>query len=131
MANNFMANVSENFDMSEMADQIVQCYQAKGFNVRVLKMKNGVKLTFDKKCGGINFLLGMGLGISATCTLVGKDNDTLCVNFSDGDWIGKIIGCIVGWFLCFIPIITAIIGICKQLSLPKQIENDIQMIIAE
>lgn len=131
MANNFMVNVSENFDIEAMANEVAERYQAQGFQVRILKMKNGVKIIFDKKTGGINMLLGMGLGISATCMLSGKEHDTLNVTFSDGDWTGKIVGCIAGCFLCLIPLITAIIGIFKQISLPNQISNDIQMIASE
>lgn len=131
MANNFMVNVSENFDIEEMANEVAQRYQAQGFKVTVLKMKKGAKITFDKNCGGINMILGMGLGISANCMLTGKENDTLSVTFSDGDWTGKIIGCIVGWFLCMIPVITSVIGICKQSTLPNQIGTDIQMIASE
>ena len=131
MANNFMVNVPENFDVLDMANEVAQRYQSQGFKVNVLKMKNGAKITFDKNCGGINTILGMGLGISATCMLTGKEHDTLNVTFSDGDWTGKIVGCVVGLFLCFIPVITAVIGICKQSSLPNQISNDIQMIVSE
>lgn len=126
MANNFMVNVPENFDLEEFADEVAQQYQAKGFQVNTLKMKNSVKLVFDKKCGGINMLLGLGQGISATCSFVGKQNDTLSVNFSDGDWTGKIIGLVAGWFLCLVPFITAIIGSVRQMSLPKDISNDMQ-----
>ena len=57
-------------------------------------------------------------------------NNTVSVNFSDGDWTGKIIGFVVGWFLCFIPCITAAIGTARQLSLPKSIGNDATMIAA-
>ena len=131
MANDFMVNVDENFDLEAMANEIVERYQAKGFNVRILKMKKGLKITFDKKCGGINMLLGMGQGITATCMLTGKEEDMLNVTFSDGDWMGKIIGCIAGWFLCMIPLVTAVIGITKQLSLPKDIANDIQELACE
>ncbi len=131
MAENFMANISENFDIQKLTEELVQQYQAKGFNVRVLKMKNGAKITFDKKCGGINMLLGLGQGITANFTIHGKEKDTLSVTYSDGDWAGKIIGLIVGWFMCWIPCITAIIGIFKQLSLPKDINNDIQMLVSE
>ena len=131
MANNFMCNIEENFDIQAMVNELVQQYQAKGFNVRVLTMKNGVKVTFDKKCGGINMLLGLGQGITATCMVQGKEKDLLSVTFSDGDWLGKIIGLIAGWFLCMIPFITALIGVFKQLSLPKDISNDIQMIVSE
>jgi len=131
MANDFMVNVSENFDLDAMANEIAERYQAKGFNVRVLKMKKGLKITFDKNTGGINMLLGMGQGITATCMLTGKDSDMLNVTFSEGDWMGKIIGCSVGWFVCIIPVITAVIGITRQLSLPKDITNDIQELACE
>ena len=131
MANNFMVNVSEDFDIMAMADEIAERYQGKGFNVRTLKMKKGVKIIFEKNCGGINMLLGMGLGITANCMISGREGDILNVTFSDGDWTGKIVGCIVGWFLCFIPVITAVIGIFKQLSLPSEISTDIQMIASE
>ncbi len=131
MANNFTTNVSSNFNVTDLAEQIASQYQAKGFKVNLLKLKNGVKIVFDRKCGGINMLLGLGQGITATCTLHGKEKDMLSVDFSDGDWIGKIIGLIAGWFLCMIPFITAIIGLVKQLSLPKNIANDMQLIISD
>lgn len=51
--------------------------------------------------------MGLGKGITASCSL---QNNTLVVNYLEGDWIGKIIGLAVGWILCFIPFITAIIG---------------------
>ena len=60
-----------------------------------------------KNCDGINLLMGLGKGITASCSL---QNNTLVVNYLEGDWIGKIIGLAVGWILCFIPFITAIIG---------------------
>lgn len=130
MANDFMMNVPENFNLEEFASEVAQQYQAKGFQVNILKMKNSVKLVFDKKCGGINMLLGLGQGISATCSFVGKENDTLAVNFTDGDWTGKIIGLAVGWCICLVPFITALIGTVRQSSLPKEIQNDMQMIVS-
>ena len=128
MAKDFMLNVSENFDLDAFSEQITQTYQAKGYKVRVFKMKNGMKITVEKGVGGINMLLGMGSGITANCNLQGKDKDIFSVNFSDGDWIGKIIGLIAGWFLCWIPCVTAIIGIVKQTGLEKELTNDIQTV---
>ena len=131
MANTLMTNVTENFNLQAMAEEIKEKYQAKGFTVTVMTQKNGVRLKFDKKCGGINMLLGLGQGITATCMLQGKEKDNLIVNFSDGDWTGKIIGLIAGWFLCLIPFVTAIIGSIKQSSLPKEISDDIMMLVCE
>ena len=59
-----------------------------------------------------------------------QGEETLIVSFSDGDWTSKIIGFAVGLFCC-IPFVTAIIGTLRQLSLPKDIENDITVLAAE
>lgn len=130
MASNFSMNVSQDFNIGEFTEAISQQYQAQGFNVRVLKMNNSTKIVFDKGCGGMNTLLGLGQGISATCSLMGKDKDMLSVSFSDADWTGKIVGLAVGWIICFIPFITALIGLFRQLSLPKNIASDMQMILS-
>lgn len=131
MANNFMVNVSKNFDLDSMTTKITEMYQAKGFSVRTFKMKNGIKITVEKGVGGINMLLGMGQGITATCMLSGKEKDTLSVNLSNGDWMGKIIAIVAGFFLCFVPIVTGVVGIVRQTNLQKDIENDLQMAINE
>lgn len=70
-------------------------------------------------------LLGMGLGIKATISIKGN---LLTVIYSDAEWTGKIIGLAVGWFICLVPFITAIIGSVNQNNLPKQINNDITML---
>lgn len=129
MANNFMANVPEGFNLDDFVDEIVSKYQAQGFTVNVIKMKKNLKIKFSKGCGGINTILGMGQGITADVMLSGKEGDMISVNFTDGDWTSKIIACVIGWFLCFVPIITGIIGIINQTSLPKNIENDMQMLL--
>lgn len=126
MADNFMTNVPEDFNLEQMAVALGKQYQAIGYGVQMAKMKNGVRIKFEKNCGGVNMLLGMGEGITATCML---QKDTLIVNYSEGDWTGKWIGLGVGWFLCFIPFVTALIGVFKQLELPKKISNDIQMLV--
>ncbi len=126
MANNLMLNVDDNFDVNNLAEQLADTYRGKGFTVNVLKMKNGAcSLVLDKGVGGINMLLGLGLGVKVTLT---AKNGMLNVNYSDADWTGKIIGLAVGWFLCLIPFITAIIGSFKQLNLTKEISNDITML---
>ena len=129
MANNFMVNVSEDFTLDAMDAQITEMYQAKGFSVRTLKMKNGIKITVEKGVGGINMLLGMGQGLTATCILSGKEKDMLSVTISDGDWTGKIIALVVGWFICMVPIVTGVIGTMRQFTLQKDIVNDLQLAI--
>ncbi len=127
MADTLMMNVPENFDLAAMAEKVKEDFQMKGFTVSIMKMKNSVRIKFDRKCGGINMLLGLGQGITVTCMVQGGDN--LVVNYSDGDWTGKIVGLVVGWFLCSIPFWTALVGSFKQLGLPKKINDSIMMAV--
>lgn len=126
MANTFMVEVGEEFDLATFGESLKSMWQAKGFDVVIAKMGKSISLQFDKGCGGVNMLLGLGQGITATCMLQGNN---LAVNYSDGDWTGKIVGLVVGWFLCLVPFITAIIGAVKQSSLPKEINKSIMMLI--
>lgn len=125
MSNQLMMNVSENFDLNVLSVKICDLYRTKGFQVTQMNMNNSVRIKFEKGVGGINMLLGMDKGITATCMLQGNN---LVVTYSDAAWTGKIIGLAVGWFLCLVPFITAIIGALGQNSLPKEISDDIMML---
>lgn len=125
MADTLMINVSENFSLEDLGQELLSRYTAKGFQVNVANRPNELTVQFDKGCGGINNILGMGKGITANCTLQGN---TLIVNYTNAEWTGKIIGLAIGWVLCMIPFITALIGCIGQLSLSKEINTDITMI---
>ena len=125
MSNQLMMNVPENFDLNAMGVKLCDLYRTKGFQVSQMNMNNSVRIKFEKGVGGINMLLGMDKGITATCMLQGNN---LVVTYSDAAWTGKIIGLAVGWFLCLVPFITAIIGALGQNSLPKEINDDIMII---
>ena len=127
MEESTMFNVADTFDTEMFAEKLADTYRAKGYNVNVVKMNGIYSLTLDKGIGGINMLFGMGLGIKANIT---RNNDTVSISYSDAEWTSKIIGLVVGWFFCLIPFITAIIGSVQQLSLPKSISKDAQMIAA-
>ena len=125
MADTVYINVAPDFNIHAFAAQLAEKYRMEGFNVTVADFNGAQVITFDKNTGGINMLLGLGQGIKATCMY---QNGVLSINFSDGDWTGKIIGLVVGWFLCLIPFITAIVGCFKQVQLPKDIGNDAMLI---
>ncbi len=126
MANTFMTNVPKDFDMRYLGQRLQEIYQAKGFNVSMVTGETNLRIQFEKNCGGVNMLLGLGRGITANCIL---QNGSLIVNYSDGDWTGKVIGLAIGWVLCLIPFITAIVGCVQQSSLPKEVNNDILSIV--
>lgn len=120
-----MMNVSEDFNLDSLVQQLSDMYRAKGFTVNVANINNSVIMEFDKGVGGINMILGMDLGIKATLSVNGG---TLMVNYSDAAWTGKIIGLCVGWIICLVPFITAIVGSIKQSKFPKEISKDITML---
>ena len=70
MANNLTFNIEQDLDLEGTVGEIAAIYQSRGYNVRMLKMKNGAKLTIEKGVGGINMILGMGEAITATFTII-------------------------------------------------------------
>ncbi len=127
MANNLMLNVEETLNVKNLVDELADAYRGKGFTVNTVAMKNGSHvLTFDKGVGGINMLLGMGIGQKATISV---KNGVMTVMYSEAEWTGKIVGFVVGLFLCGIPFITAAIGSIKQMNFPKELSNDITMLV--
>ena len=127
MADNIMFNVRPDFDMDSFAMKLSEAYRAKGYMVNVANMNVCYIIAFEKGTGGINTILGLGESIKANIT---RMNDTVSISFVDAEWTSQILGLVVGWFLCLIPFITAIIGVTRQLSLPKSIGNDATMIAA-
>lgn len=128
MANQIVFNVSPDFNIQMFAQQLAEKYRMEGFAVTVAEFNGSEIITFDKETGGINTVLGLGQGIKATCMVM---NGALVIDFSDADWTGKIIGLIIGWFICLIPGITALIGAIRQSQLPKKITNDAMMIASQ
>ena len=126
MANSFVLNVRNGFDLGMFCQNVAQFYQTQGFVVNVGMFGPGnAQITFDKNTGGINTILGLGIGLKANIMYNGN---ALSVSFTDAEWTGKIIGIVVGPYLCLIPIVTAIVGIIKQSDFPKQLQNDMTMI---
>lgn len=127
MASNFMLNVSPEFNMEAFSEQLANLYRARGYVVTVANMNGNAIISFEKNIGGINTVIGLGEGVKANCMV---NNGVLNITFTDAEWTSKIIGAVIGWFLCLIPLITAIIGVVRQTSLPKNIENDVRMMIS-
>ena len=125
MADNVMFNVRPSFDLFRFAEELANQYRAKGYLVNVANLNGTAVIRFEKGTGGINSVVGLAEGIRATCLLMGN---ALTITFSDAEWTSKIIGFVIGWILCFIPIITAAIGTVRQLELPKSIAGDAMLI---
>lgn len=126
MADTKMIPINSDFNMDNMVSKFTQMYKAKGFDVVSTKMGSGVSIKISKDDDGIKKFVGLALGVTANITV--SDN-ALMINFTDAEWVGKIIGICVGWFVCLIPAIIAVYGVIKQVEFPKTVANDIQMII--
>ena len=126
MADTKMIPIREDFDMHKTVERLLQTYRGKGFEAQAMQVGNGVSITFSKDDDGIKKYVGLALGIKANISI---NNNTLMINFSDAEWLGKIIALGVGWVMCFVPFFIGVFGAVKQLELPKTISNDIQMIV--
>lgn len=128
MADSVMLNIGPNFDFNAFADRLAQMYAAQGFAVSVADINSAKVIKFEKETGGINTVLGLGVGITATCSIC---NGVLQIMYTDAEWNSKIIGGLIGWFVCLVPLITAIIGAVRQSDLPKNIGRDAGVIVAQ
>ena len=111
MADSVMLNIGPNFDFNAFADRLAQMYAAQGFAVSVADINSAKVIKFEKETGGINTVLQ--------------------IMYTDAEWNSKIIGGLIGWFVCLVPLITAIIGAVRQSDLPKNIGRDAGMIVAQ
>lgn len=127
MASNIFLNVNPDFEMGKFVNQLANIYQSKGYTVDVAAIGANPVITISKGVGGINTILGLGQSIRVNCVLNGN---SLNVSYSDAEWTSKIIGLAIGWIVCFIPLITAIVGAIGQYQLPDNISNDIRLIVA-
>lgn len=126
MADTKIIPISANFDMNDLVGRFTEMYQAQGFEVMTTQSANTATIKLSKDNDGIKKFAGLALEVTANISV---HNDKLMINFSDAEWLGKIIGLAVGWFLCLVPFCTAVYGSVKQSEFPKKIANDIQMIM--
>jgi len=120
--------INPGFNMDATVAQLQQLYSSKGFYVTAIPYNSGVSVEFSKDDSGFKKWIGLALGIRANISI---SNGFLYVTFTDAEWTGKIVAIAVGWFMCLVPLITGIIGAVAQNDLPKNIANDIQMLVME
>ena len=99
-----------------------QGYEA---SVQMISPQSGV-LTVKKDRDGLMNALGMGVECRVNFAAI---NGQLTVNI-DSEWTNKIIAVAIGWFVCFIPVITGVVGAVNQLSLPDKIFTAVNMNVA-
>lgn len=116
--------LNDGYDMNVILKTAEQNLTGQGYEVTTVVMgQNGGSLTVRKDRDGIKNFAGMGVECQATITVI--NGNSMSVNV-ESEWGNKIVAFVVGWFLCFIPIITGVMGASNQSSLPNKIITAIQ-----
>lgn len=124
MSKSITLPTSENFNITKALESAKAQLQAQGYEVAVCPMgEKNATITVSKDNDG--FKKFIGLGVECTVSLTVMNGGSLIANI-ESTWTNKIIALCVGWFLCWIPIITGIIGCMSQSDLPKKITTAIQ-----
>ena len=114
-------------DLFTVIKAVALTMETQGYNasVQMISPQSGV-LTVKKDREGFTNALGMGIECRVNFAAI---NGQLTVNI-DSEWTNKIIAVAVGWFICFIPVITGVVGAVNQLSLPDKIFTAVNMNVA-
>ncbi len=101
-------------------DIAAQNLSMQGFDVKSQVIgPTAAEVIITKDREGFKNFLGLGLESRVAITATG---DMLNLSITD-EWVNKIIALVVGWFLCWVPIITGIIGIINQAGLSEKINT--------
>lgn len=102
-----------------------QSLSNQGFEVRSQILgPSSAELFVSKDNDGIKKIVGMGIDCHSTITLVAPGQLSVT---TDSTWTNKIVAMAVGWFFCWIPFITGIIGCIGQSDLPKKITTALSL----
>lgn len=105
-------------NLSSLIDIAAQNLSMQGFDVKSQVMGPcAAEIIVSKDREGLkNFL---GLGVECRVAITASD-DMLTLSIGS-EWTNKIVALVIGWFLCWIPVVTGIIGLVNQLGLPDKI----------
>ncbi|MBQ8606404.1 MAG: hypothetical protein IJ408_06660 [Clostridia bacterium] len=132
MASPVSFNVNPTFDLDAFVKKLADSLAASGYSVKAVKLADMYSIDVEKDLGGINTILGLGEGIKAN---VVQNGNTVTISYLNEEWTSKIIAIALGWVLSgtvifLVTLITGIVGLVKQLDLPKKISNEAMSIAA-
>lgn len=111
----------EGTKLSNVVETAKQSLCGQGFEVSAQVLnENSATMTVSKDRDGLKNIIG--LGVESTVTISVINENTLSVNIEDV-WTNKILAIAIGWFVCFVPCITGIIGCSNQSGLKNKISN--------
>lgn len=106
-------------NLATLIDITAQNLSMQGFDVRSQIMGPcAAEIIVSKDREGFkNSILGLGVECRVAITIT---DDILTLSIGS-EWTNKIVALVIGWFLCWIPVVTGIIGLVNQSSLPDKI----------
>ena len=126
---NLSVPVGENFDIDRFCNRLAEEYRQKGYNVQNLATTGPIRqVVVEKDNDGIQNYLGLGTQEEINFTYSGN---TLSATFNDGCQVMRFIDIGIGWFICFIPFITGIIGFSKESKVSKELQNSIRVLATQ
>ena len=110
--------INEGFNQTDFVNKLVDIYKKKGFTVNAIKKGDVDIINIEKNKGGFGMFFGKEETITVHCK---QESGVLTLDYSNGAWLGKIIGIGFGVILCYVPTVTSIIGVVNQNKLYKSI----------
>lgn len=126
---NLTVPVNESFNLDALCNRLGDEYRQKGYNVQSPSVAGSIRqIIIEKDNDGINNYLGMGIQEEINISYSG---DMLNATFNDGCQTMRFIDLGIGWFMCFIPFITGLVGLSKHSNFAREVQNSIRMIASE
>lgn len=124
MSTSKMIPVNPNLNLNQVLAVATENLQAQGYEVVATPMSaTSASMTVRKDRDGFkNF---MGLGVESRVQMM--VNNTAMTLSIEHEWTNKIIALIVGWFLCWVPIVTGIMGCVNQSGLTNKINDAVML----
>ncbi len=115
-------------NLNSVVETASQSLAMQGFDVtsQVLGPRAAEVIVSKDRKGFKNSILGLGIECRAAITI---ENDDLSISIS-GEWTNKVLPAIIGWFLCWVPIVTDIVGIINQFTLPDKIHTALKLAVS-
>lgn len=128
MSKNVTIAMAADKDLNQIIELAKQQLQSQGYEaVGAVMSNNMATLTVQKDRDGIKNIIGLGIESKATITVMG--NNTATVNV-ESEWGNKILACAVGWFVCFVPFFTGLVGCSSQSGLQNKLIQALQSAVA-
>ncbi len=118
-----MFNLNPGADLAAIVNLAAQNLSTQGYEVQAQPMSpTSATMVIKKDRDGFKNIIGLGVECRLTLAVI---NGTQLSVTIDSEWTNKIIAIAVGWFLCWIVMVTGVVGCVNQNGLPEKVSNAI------